>query len=181
MANLTCPSPTDIKPLLGSGNYIFSVAKFPDITFMVQEANLPALELGVAMMSTAVSDVPVPGEEVKFSPLTISFIVDDKLTNYLAINDWMVAMGFPEDHVMYKDLMKRLTSALSSSELSRGFTDATLTILGNNNVPVLQAFFADCFPTSLSGIRFTSTNTDAVPIVAEVTFMYNYYTLRTAT
>lgn len=181
MPILTCPSPTEIKPLIGTGNYQFSTIKFPDIAFMVQDVELPSITLGHATMSTAVNDIPIPGETMDFSPLTVTFVVDEKMTNYLAINDWMVAMGFPADHKMYSDLMDRTATRLSATELMKGFTDAILTILGNNNTAIMQAYFTDCFPISLSGLRFSSTNGDTSPITAEVTFLYSYYSMKTAT
>lgn len=181
MPTLTCPSPVDIKPLVGTGNYQFTVVRFPEVAFMVQNVELPTINLGHATMATAVNDIPIPGETMDFSPLTVTFVVDEKMTNYLAINDWMVAMGFPEKHQMYRDLMERTASRLSTNELAKGFTDSVLTILGNNNVPIMQAYFTDCFPITLSGLRFSSTNNDAEPITAEVTFLYSYYSMRTAT
>lgn len=180
MATLTCPSPLEIKPLIGSGNYTFSTVKFPDITFMVKEVELPSIELGEAIMPTAVNDIPVPGDTLKFAPLTCTFVVDEKMTNYLVLNDWMVAMGFPEDHDMYRDLIQRSSNSITNTELSKGYTDAVLTILGNNNMPLIQAFFADCFPISLSGLRFSSGMTDASPMTADVTFVYSYYSMRIA-
>lgn len=181
MAILTCPSPVEIKPLIGSGNYQFTVSKFPDIGFMVQEVELPRINLGAAIMPTSVNDIPIPGETLEFAQLNVTFTVDEKLKNYMVLNDWMFSMGFPSDHKMYRELMDRQSTKLSLNELMNGYTDATLTILGNNNRAIAQAFFADAFPIALSGLRFASTNSEASPVTADVTFLYSYYTLKTAT
>lgn len=181
MTTLTCPSPVEVKPLYGSGNYIFSLNKFPDFTFMIQETELPQITLGVSTLSSSVSDAPVPGEALEFGTLSATFVVDEKMTNYMSIHNWLVGMGFPENHEMYKNLMLQQTNALAVTELSKGYTDGTLHILGNNNRPIVQAKFVDCFPTSLSGLSFSSSNTDSSPLTAIVTFEYNYYLLSLAT
>jgi hypothetical protein len=178
---LTCPSPGEIKPLLGTGNYTFSVVKFPEITFFVNEVELPPIELGVAEQKTSVNDVPLPGETLTYSRLTCTMTVDERMNNYRAVHAWMVAMGFPQSHQQYKDFLAAGNSTLSMDELSQGFSDATLTILGNNLRPIIQARFVDCFPISLSGIRFSSTNTESTPLTTDITFAYSYYMLNVAT
>ena len=62
MAALTCPSPVNITPLIGSGNYVFGLVKFPEITFFVQEVELPDISLGVSVQYSSVHDVPIPGD-----------------------------------------------------------------------------------------------------------------------
>lgn len=179
--NLTCPSPGEIKPLLGTGNFTVSVVRFPEITFFVQDVELPSIALGVAEQRTSVNDVPIPGETLTYSPLVCTFQVDERMNNYFAVHAWMSAMGFPASHKMYSDFLAQTGSVLTMDELSKGYSDATLTVLGNNNRPLMQARFVDCFPINLSGIRFSSTNSEAAPVTAEVTFVYSHYLLSTAT
>jgi hypothetical protein len=181
MVALTCPSPLNIKPLIGSGNYVFSATKFPALTLMIQDVALPTMDIGETTLATPLSDFPVPGDKINFAPLTLTFVVDESMSNYLLVNDWMVAMGFPDNHDAYINFISRANILTDENELARGYTDATLTILGNNNRPLVQAYFVDCFPVSLSGPRFSSTNSDASPLTAEVTFRYNYYTMRNST
>jgi hypothetical protein len=177
MANLTCPSPTEIKPLYGTGNYLFALTKFPEITFFMQSAELPSISLGTAMISSNVHDYPIPGETIDFADLTCTFVVDDQLKNYKALSDWMIGMGFPENHQMYKNLLLNSKNLIDISELSKGFTDGTLTIMDNSNLPLVHATFTDCFPSSLGALRFDTTNSDAPPITCQVTFKYSYWKL----
>ena len=54
-------------------------------------------------------------------------------------------------------------------------SDATLTILTNKNNPTLRVNFKNCFPTSLSGLDYTTQNTDTEQLTATVTFKYDIY------
>ncbi len=177
MATLTCPSPTTITPLYGSGNYSFSLVKFPEITFFVQDVELPSISLGVVTQNSSVHEIPIPGETMTYGELTCTFQVDSKMENYLAIHNWIVGLGYPSGHKLYKDLMANAKNATSLSELAKGYTDGVLTILDNSNTPIIQAQFVDCFPVNLSGMQFTTTNPDSAPVTAQVTFEYTYYKL----
>jgi hypothetical protein len=175
MAVLTCPSPTTITPLIGSGNYVFSLVKFPEITFFVQEVSLPSISLGTVIQTSTVHDIPIPGETMEYGELTCTFQIDSKLENYRAIHDWIIGLGYPTNHELYKKLMSSTKNNNSASELASGYTDGTLSILDNAYQPLVQVRFVDCFPTNLSGIDFTSTSTDASPLTSRVTFAYTYY------
>lgn len=177
MPTLTCPTPTVITPLIGSGNYLFSLTKFPELTFFVQEVELPDISLGVSVQSSSVHDIPIPGDTMDYADLTCTFQVDSAMNNYLAINRWMMGLGYPERHQLYKDLMNDAKNANSYTEIAKGYTEGVLSILDNAQRPIVQAVFVDCFPTRLSGLQFSSTNTDAAPITAQVTFTYTYYKL----
>jgi len=181
MPLLTCPSPLNINPLFGTGNYLFNLVKFPEIAFMVQSVELPGISLGIATHSTSVHDFPIPGETLSYDDLTCTFIVDEKLTNYYAIYEWLNGLGYPSDHKLYRDLMANSKNATSLSELAKGYTDGVLSILGNDNLPIVQLQFIDCFPTRLAGLNFSSNNTDSEPLIATVTFTYSYYEMKLAT
>jgi hypothetical protein len=179
MTALTCPSPANITPLIGSGNYVFSLAKFPEITFFVQEVELPEISLGVAVQYSSVHDVPIPGDTMEYGDLNCTFQIDSKMENYLALHRWMIGLGYPEKHDLYKELMNDPKNANSYLEISKGYTEGALTILDNAMKPIAQVTFVDCFPIRLSGIQFNSTNPDASPVTAQATFTYTYYKIAT--
>ena len=180
MTTLTCPSPAIITPLIGSGNYVFGLSKFPEITFFVQEVELPEISLGTAVQYSSVHDVPIPGDTMEYGDLNCTFQVDAEMKNYLALHKWIIGLGYPEKHELYKELMADPKNANSYTELSKGYTEGFLTIMDNAHRPIVQVTFVDCFPTRLSGIQFSSTNSDAAPITAQVTFTYSYYKITTS-
>jgi len=176
MTILTCPSPSNINPLNPNG-FLFSVSKLPELTFFVQDVELPSLSIGTVLQSSSVQDIKIPGETAEFGSLSVSFLVDEQFANYKAIYAWMVGLTYPESHAMYKAFLSSDKNANGYSELTKGYSDASLTILNSSNNPVQRITFVDTFPTSLSTLPFTSQSNDVQFLRATATFDYTYYTL----
>ena len=176
MTILTCPSPSNINPLNPNG-FLFSISKLPELTFFVQDVELPSLSIGTVLQSSSVQDIKIPGETAEFGSLSVSFLVDEQFANYKAIYAWMVGLTYPENHAMYKAFLASDKNANGYSELAKGYSDASLTILNSSNNPVQRITFVDTFPTSLSTLPFTSQSNDVQFLRATATFDYTYYTL----
>lgn len=176
MTILTCPSPSNINPLNPNG-FIFSVSKLPELTFFVQDVELPNLSIGVVQQSSSVHDIKIPGETAEYAELNVSFLVDEEFKNYKAIYAWMIGLTYPEGHQLYTDFINSQGNENSYSELAKGYSDASLTIMDSSNKPVQQFVFVDAFPTAISALQFSSQNTDVNYLRASVTFAYSYYKL----
>jgi hypothetical protein len=161
--------------LHGSGNYLFQLVKFPEISFFLNEVALPGISIGKIIHPTQIHDFPIPGETMEFDDLSMTFNVDSNLDNYNVVHSWIVGMGFPEDSAQYTQILKRANNITSISELAKGYTDGTLIIFGNDGHPKIQVLFKDCFPTNISSIQFNSQNTDSVPLQCTATFTYSSY------
>lgn len=171
MANLECPS-VDIN-LLSPNGFILTISKLPNVSFFAQEVSLPGILLGEPEFSNPFSKQPIPGDTITFDPLEIQFAVDSEMSNYIAVSDWMFALGFPNDYSQYVELVG--DRALGLTELTANYSDATLIILGPNNVKVKELYFKDCFPTSLSAITLTSKSTNVQYVAANLTMKFGYY------
>lgn len=176
MPILTCPVPANISTLNPNG-FLFSIQKYPELTYFMQEANLPGISLGSTLQASSVHDIKMPGDTMEFDDLTINFMVDEKMENYLAIHNWIVGLGFPEGHQMFTSLMADIKNINSYSVASKSVSDCHLTILNSDNVPGRRFTFVDAYPTSLSAISFQSTNTDVNYVVASLSLSYSYYTI----
>ena len=82
----------------------FKCSKLPTVEFFCQTANIPGISIGTASMPTGLKDIPIPGEKVSYSDLAISFLVDENLNNYKEIHDWIIGLGFPQNHTQFADL-----------------------------------------------------------------------------
>ena len=136
--------------------------------------------MGTAIQSTYFKDIDTPGDKVTFGDLTIRFLVDEDLGNYMELQKWIRGLGYPESEKDIRDLQKLGpgdVGGLYSRESLNIYSDATLQILSNNLVPKFQVFFRDVFPTSLSTITFDATDTDIEYFTAEATFKYTIYTI----
>lgn len=176
MTILTCPSPSNINPLNPNG-FLFSVSKLPELTFFVQDVELPSLTIGTIVQGSSVHDIKIPGETADYGSLTVSFLVDEEFANYKAIYAWMIGLTYPETHAIYTEFLASTKNSNSYSELSKGYSDASLTILDSSNNPVQRIIFVDAYPTSLSSLPFTSQSNDVQFLKATATFEYTFYKL----
>jgi hypothetical protein len=175
MSNRTfsCPTPSNLSPLSPVG-FQFSIQKIPDVTYFAQEVNIPGIILGEPEYGTPFARVPVPGETLQYEPLVVQFLVDEDMTNYKAIYNWIVALGFPETHDQYLNLQDSDNRGLLR-ELATNYSDATLTVLNSNNRPSETIQFIDMFPTSLDSLQFSSQQGDIQYIVGRAQFRFSYY------
>ena len=148
----------------------FQLNNFPEVNYFCQSATLPGISISSISVPTPLKAIDLAGDEVNFEELTIKFIVDENMKNWLSIYDWIIGLGFPteEGQAKYKKLS-------TNSELT---TDATLTVLTGNMNPQINFVFQNCFPLNLSSIAFDSGGTDIDYVTADVSFRYDVYTVQ---
>ena len=167
--------PTDISPLNPNG-FTFSVDRLPDTTFFVQSVNLPGINLGEFNQATPLIMNPIPGEMITYNDLSLEFQVDANMTNWKAIHDWIIGLGFPEKHEQYLSYLTA-DEKVKISEISKNYSDATLQVLSGQNNPVKTFTFVDMFPTALEPIQFESKMQDVMMVSGRATFKFAFYTI----
>ncbi len=168
----------------------FKMTKLPLVEFFIQSANLPGISLGSAQQNTPLYDIPIPGDKITYSSLDFSFIVDENLNNYKEIHDWLLGLGFPNNHTQFADLQTtgsdrfpgstKSTAATGTNTpqpLNEGgtYSDATLTVLNSKNIAKTEIRFQNVYPTSLSSLSYDVRQTDIDYIQANVSFQYMNY------
>ena len=141
----------------------FNLQKAPTVDFFSQSANIPSINLGVAIQSTYLKDIPDPGDKLVFKDFSIRFLVDENLKNYLEISNWMRGLGYPES----------LDEAIPLN--TEAFSDGGLVIFNSSMNAIARVNFKDMFPTDLTQLEFDAQNTDINYIVAEATFKYTVF------
>ena len=147
----------------------FQLNNFPEVNYFVQSASLPGVSIGSISVPTPLKAIDIAGDEVTFEELSIKFIVDENMKNWLSIYDWIIGLGFPTPEGQAKYAKLAVTKELT--------TDATLTVLTSNMNPQINFVFRECFPLSLSSIAFDSGGTDIDYVTADVSFRYDVYTV----
>ena len=168
------------RNFLAPTGFRFIVKRCPKSAFLCNQANIPSIDLGVTSQPNYLRDVPIPGDKIEFGDLTIRFLVDEDLTNYMEIQNWIRGLGFPESPKEFFDLDKEGAEYGIIPTDGGGdniYSDATLQILSNNLVPKFQVMFKDIFPYSLTTITFDATDTDIEYFTAEASFKYTMYNL----
>ena len=158
------------------------ITKTPKVDFLCQSANIPQISMGTAIQPTYLKDIPVPGDKVLYDDLTVRFLVDEKMENYLAIYKWITGLGYPESIGQFKQLRKDdiRTNASASDEGDPRyfeFSDATLQVLSSNYKPNIQVNFRDAFPIALSTLEFDVSQRDYSFFTASVTFKYTIFNI----
>ena len=149
----------------------FSIARFPKVTFFCNTASLPQITLGGAEQSNYLKQIMHPGDRVEYGELPIQFLVDEDMLNYTLIHNWMTGLGFPQSMQQFVDVT---TDRNGEQDLLLQYSDATLKVLNSNYNTIAQLKFWDLYPTSLSSLDFTATDTDINYFVANTTFNYLY-------
>lgn len=155
--------------------FIFVLDKARKSSFLCQKAEIPAMNLGEVNIPTR-GLVPIPVEgNMRYNELTIDFLVDENLENYMEIHNWMRGLGTPQE--LKERKLWRQANSDSPSQDPR-FSDATLQVLNNNNNANFDVVFKDMFPISLSTLAFDVTSGDNDFLVAQATFKYTLYEIR---
>lgn len=158
---------TETLDYLSPTGFKFLIQRLPTTTFFLQEANVPGLSLGVAMVPSPLIDVPYAGDHIEVEEFTVKFVVDEKVRNWDELRLWSRGLGFPVDYSQYH--------ALETQPPASGngiFSDITLTILDAKKRPTLDVVFHDAFPVRLTGFVMATDVNDIVYITSTATFKY---------
>ena len=161
---------------LANVGFNFTLARFPKVDFFSNTANLPGLTLGTVNAPNYLKELPLAGDRLVFEDLSLQFIVDEKMENYLAVHNWMRGLGFPNSIQDFKDLV---TDEDGVQDMDRQYSDGTLLVLNNQFNNIARVKFNGLFPTSLSGLQFDASNDDYQTLTATVTFKYTIYNIET--
>ena len=193
----TLTSPLSRQPTVLDYNsptqFKFGINQLPKVEFFTTAANIPDISLGELVIPTPYKNIPIVGDRVTFGNLSISFIVDEYLENYISIHNWILGIGFPKSREQFSDFR---SSGSNTSNTGKGgntdigkvgkpiadrpfYSDATLTILSNKNNPIVEVRYSDLFPVSLSGLDYNQQATDVEYQTAEISFRYKLYEIVT--
>jgi len=170
----------------------FQITKLPKVEFFCTAVNIPAVSVASTEQKTPLADVPLPGEKVNFSPLEMTFLVDENLENFKEIHGWLMGLGFPKDYAQAREALSAGSDRFPTSSgadltadpgkvkygataIGALYSDATLIILSSKNNPVQEVRFSNVFPTSLSGLQYNQQGTDVDYLQATVQFEYQIY------
>ena len=171
-------TPIDNRNFLAPTGFKFSLKRSPGVAFFCNQATIPSLDLGIATQPSYLKDIDVPGDKIQFGDLTLRFLVDEDLVNYMEIQNWIRGLGYPETLQEFDKLEKEAVLPSNYGRVGDNiYSDGTLQILSSNLVAKFNVNFKDMFPYSLSTITFDATDTDIEYFTADVSFKYTIYNL----
>jgi hypothetical protein len=165
----------DNRNYLSPIGFLFILEKARKVSYLCQSASIPPFTVGSIDIPTGgLARFPVDGNAV-YSDLEVQFLVDEDLTNYMQIHNWMRALGTPsefDERQVWKGVRSR------GREDNPLYSDATLQVLNNNNLHNFDVVFKDLFPAELSTLQFNVTMSENDYMIATATFKYSTYEIR---
>ena len=146
----------------------------PNLTWFCQSVNVPGVSIDAIDVQTPYLNIPHAGAKVTFEELSVRFIVDEHLKNWMEIYDRIIALGLAEGGENYR-LLK------AQSDLTqRGGTVSTLvlTVLTSAMNPQMEFHFYEAFPISITALDFDSANTELEYFTATAGFRYTNYEIK---
>ena len=166
------------RNFLSPTGFKFSLKRSPKVAFFCNQANIPDLNLGVAIQPSYLKDIDTPGDKIVFGDLNIRFLVDENLENYMEIQNWIRGLGYPENLQQFADLQNQgLIRGNYTQDRQNIYSDGTLQVLTSSSIPNFQVVFKDLFPYSLGTLTFDATQTDVQYFTADVGFKYTIYSI----
>tara|TARA_A100001011_G_scaffold261989_1_gene270505 strand:+ start:461 stop:1060 length:600 start_codon:yes stop_codon:yes gene_type:complete len=168
----------------------FQITKLPRVEFNSIQANIPGISLTEITQPTRLQQIRIPGNDMTFEDLNITFIVDEDLTNYRSVHDWMAGLAQMDSDDKFRALITeggdrmplsqqanltdagRVTRATNDGAI---FSDAKLITLTNRNIPKVEITFRDTYPKALSALDYNQNATDIEYLQATVTLGYKLH------
>ena len=159
-SNLNYLQPTGFKVVIDR-------TKYPNMEYFVQSVSHPGATLApVELPVRRITSVPLAGDKMTFSEVNFTIILDENMTSYTEMFDWM----------------SRIVNDGQVSSLDRGskvptYADITLHVLSSHNNTVKKIKYNDCVPTSLGNIEFTSTSGDVTYLTFDCSFRFSQFAI----
>lgn len=162
---------------LHPNKFQLNFSRLPNVQYFCQSVSVPGISMSEVPQVTPFVDLYRPGEKAIYDLLNITFIVDEEIQGWKEIHDWIRAMTFPTDFKEYQNLgtLSKASGIRDNMGLQPQYSDATITLLSNANVPTYKFTFHEVFPTTLSTFVMSASDTPDTIITADATFRYSYF------
>ena len=159
------------------------VNRAPHLQFFGRKVNVPSIAHDNAIQENYLIGIPLPGTRLEFQDLSVEFLVDEGLENYMEIHKWLYGIGFPDSLEQIYEWQNDPDAAIDKQERSQLnlYSDGTMNINNSSNIPSFKVKFQNLFPVSLTTLEFDASLTDLDYLKAVATFKYSYYTIEEIT
>jgi hypothetical protein len=113
-----------------------------------------------AEMPARFSNIPFPGDKVEFGDLTLRFLLDENLSQWVTLNKWMFA----------------LSRGVKDSQGNDLTSYVELTVLDRSNAPTIRIRYNNAHVTDIGDIEYDIVG-DETTLASSATFVYTHYTI----
>lgn len=150
----------------------FFVSEKTDLTSLQNKKNLftlaiksvtwPGTENEERLLDTATGPVTDFKKAISYSPMTVTFVVDEYFLIHQLMLTWLYMKNYPE----------KTGGLLPQTRKGDMFTDAHLVVLDNHKQPVFQYNIIDIHPNSVGSVEFDQSSSENVKL--DCTFGYSW-------
>jgi hypothetical protein len=153
----------------------FLIQKMPSTNFFTTTVNIPSISTGDLDVPSPFRQIPTPGDHLQYGTLSLSFKVDEDLTNYTELYNWTTGIGFPDSFDQYRNELQVNENIKIPTSM---YSDGTLILLNSNMNPNKQFVFKDLYPVSLGDIQFDAQQLDLEYVTCAVDFRFTSFDIR---
>ena len=135
---------------LSNNKYQFVIERLPNFTFFVQGINMPSITMSPVQQNTPYTAMYQPSNQLVYEQLQVTYVVDEDMTSWFEIYNWMTNLGNP----VSLDKLGTLTTVAGKENSVT--SDASLLIKTNSNNDNIDVKFYDIFPIELTGFSLSS-------------------------
>jgi len=154
------------RNFLAPAGFKMNLDLFNGVDFFCQKVNLPDINVPNASVGSQFRSIPlISSGGLTYGNLSLSFIVDEDLKNYLTIYNWIIKNNLGETF---------------DNQYDPQYSDGVLEILDSNYKPNILVNFETLFPISLTQLEFDVEDTSVNYLTASVTYKFVRYVFSTA-
>ena len=162
-SNLNYLQPTSYKLTIDRENY-------PNLEYFAQSVTPPGMIMNpVEMPYKQLSGIPFTGAKLTYNELSANLILDENLSSYDEMYNWMRRLLTQEEIPAIKRNFK--------TKVVPTYSDIVVSILSSHNNKTKQIKYIDCIPIALGDITFESTATGTEFVTFTISFRFSYFDL----
>ena len=162
-SNLNYLQPTSYKLTIDRENY-------PNLEYFAQSVPHPGMIMNpVEMPYKQLSGIPFTGAKLTYNELSANLILDENLSSYDEMYNWMRRLLTQEEIPAIKRNFK--------TKVVPTYSDIVVSILSSHNNKTKQIKYIDCIPIALGDITFESTATGTEFVTFTISFRFSYFDL----
>lgn len=155
--------------------FVFLLNRTPKVNYNCISAEFPELTTEPQKIHTPNNPFHVGGKKIEFSTLAVTFRVDEDLTNYAEIYEWMRGISSAVSFDPYNKLIKDERFSVQTVDNGHNiYSDATIFTQTNSYNVNLAFNFINVFPIALGAIQFNLDDNTA-PVLCRAEFQYDYF------
>jgi len=143
---------TATNEFLTASNFSIDIAGLDGLSVAVQSVTHPSVTVRPARQSTRRVDIPLNGTKAEYADLSVVMNLDDGMKSYDMIYQWLLNC--------------------QKGPVSRDITVGIYTIAGR---PARRIVYKDAFPTVMSSLEFSSTQSEDPILSLTVDFTYSSF------